>query len=60
MNPFARLSQSKTGAPDFRRRIVQVAAFLGAALVLAGCSDVMDPVKGLGDALRGLFESMPF
>jgi hypothetical protein len=25
---------------------------------LSGCSDVLEPVKGLGDALRGMFEGL--
>jgi PBP1b-binding outer membrane lipoprotein LpoB len=37
-----------------------VQLLLLASLILTGCSEVLEPVQGLGDALKGLFESLPF
>ena len=42
------------------RTALRAMATVAAALVLSGCAEVMEPVQGLGDALRGLFESLPF
>ena len=43
-------------------RLVIVAARvvigLTGLLVLTACAEVLEPVQGLGDALRGLFEGM--
>jgi hypothetical protein len=39
---------------------VSAVLVIGAALALAGCSEVLEPVQGLGDALKGLLESLPF
>jgi hypothetical protein len=42
------------------RVALRAMAAVAAAAVLSGCAEIMEPVQGLGDALRGLFESLPF
>ena len=42
------------------RRAALLAIASVAAAILSGCAEIMEPVQGLGDALRGLFESLPF
>lgn len=34
-----------------------VIALAFTAVVLSACAEIMEPVQGLGDALRGIFES---